>query len=295
MAKNILPTAVIGGLVALSFMLAGAAGAAEFNEWDADSNAELNAEEFGAGFGASGVYDEWDRDATARCRRTSSTTACSAATTTIMTASSRSRSSAIMATMSATAGSSISSYRRKNHLERPPAPGNRSVHLKCWRPEAEGGKPMISRRIALAAAGLLFSLSPFSAAAQSNTAATLTVQDSPEHGTYVADGDGRALYMFEADQRGQGNAKAVSNCSGACAEAWPPLIVQGTPAAGDQVQADLIATISRPDGTMQATYGGWPLYYYVKDQGAGQTTGHDVEGFGAEWYLVTASGEIVGH
>lgn len=46
---------------------------------------------------------------------------------------------------------------------------------------------------------------------------------------------------------------------------------------------------------MQVSYGGWPLYNYVKDQGPGQTTGQDIEGFGGEWYLVSPSGEIVGH
>jgi predicted lipoprotein with Yx(FWY)xxD motif len=112
-----------------------------------------------------------------------------------------------------------------------------------------------------------------------------------EHGEYVADGEGRALYMFEADTRGEGGAEAQSACADACAEAWPPLVVEEAPEAGEQIQDDLIGTIERPDGAMQVTYGGWPLYYYLQDEGAGQTTGHDVEGFGAEWYLVEPSGE----
>lgn len=122
---------------------------------------------------------------------------------------------------------------------------------------------------------------------------TLTVANSDEHGEYVADSEGMALYMFEADTRGEGGTAAETTCYDDCAAAWPPLVAEGEPQAGDGVQADLIDTIERRDGTMQVTYGGWPLYYFQRDQAAGDTTGHDVEGFGAEWYLVAPSGEHV--
>ncbi len=58
-------------------------------------------------------------------------------------------------------------------------------------------------------------------------------------------------------------------------------------------QADLIGTFERDDGKMQVTYGGWPLYHFVRDKAPGDTNGQDVEGFGAEWYLVSPSGEEV--
>ncbi len=127
-----------------------------------------------------------------------------------------------------------------------------------------------------------------------NAAGMLTVRESPEHGQYIADGEGMSLYMFEADTQGEGDAQAVSTCYDDCAKAWPPLIAQ-EPQAGDQAQADLVGTVERRDGEMQVTYGGWPLYYFVRDESAGDTAGHDVDGFGAEWYLVDPSGEIVGH
>ncbi|HEX2257308.1 MAG TPA: hypothetical protein VHG92_11525 [Afifellaceae bacterium] len=119
----------------------------------------------------------------------------------------------------------------------------------------------------------------------------LTVAESAEHGEYVADGEGWALYMFEADTRGEGETEAQSTCYESCAEAWPPLVVDEAPEAGDQLQADLIGTIERRDGALQVTYGGWPLYYWAQDQEPGQTTGHDIEDHGAEWYLVAPSGE----
>ena len=121
----------------------------------------------------------------------------------------------------------------------------------------------------------------------------LTVRESPEHGQYIADGEGMALYMFEADTRGEGDTQAETTCFDDCAGAWPPL-TGDDPQAGENVQSDLIGTIER-DGEMQVTYGGWPLYYFVRDEAAGDTAGHDVEGFGAEWYLVGPDGEAIGH
>ena len=45
-----------------------------------------------------------------------------------------------------------------------------------------------------------------------------------------------------------------------------------------------------PDGTVQATYNGWPLYYYAKDKQPGDTTGQDV---GKVWYVIAPSGDAV--
>jgi predicted lipoprotein with Yx(FWY)xxD motif len=145
--------------------------------------------------------------------------------------------------------------------------------------------------VTAAVSGALMATGSLAALAQD--AAELTVRESPEHGQYVADGEGMALYMFEADTRGEGDTEAVSTCYDDCAGAWPPLVAEEAQ-AGDQVESDLIGTIERRDGEMQVTYGGWPLYYFVRDEAAGDTNGQDVEGFGAEWYLVSPSGEIVG-
>ena len=125
--------------------------------------------------------------------------------------------------------------------------------------------------------------------------AALTVQNSAEHGAYIADAEGRALYLFEADTQGQGGADAMSTCKDDCAAAWPPLTSVGPMQASEGISGDLIGTIQREDGTTQVTYNGWPLYYYVKDQAQGDTTGHDIEDFGAEWYLLTPQGEKAEH
>lgn len=119
----------------------------------------------------------------------------------------------------------------------------------------------------------------------------LKAAQSDQHGAYVTDAEGRTLYLFEADTQALDNALPESACRDACAEAWPPLLAESAPQAGEGVDAGMIATFDRGDGQMQVTYNGWPLYYYVQDQAPGETKGHDIEDFGAEWYLVTPEGE----
>lgn len=141
--------------------------------------------------------------------------------------------------------------------------------------------------ILVAAALLLLRPVPFDAAA----AVKLTAANSDKYGTYVADGEGRALYMFTTDTQKRGSTAAQSTCYDACAAAWPPVLVDdGTPEVGDKLKQDLLGTFVRKDGKTQVTYGGWPLYYYVRDKGPGAVTGQDVHGFGGEWYLVRPDG-----
>jgi predicted lipoprotein with Yx(FWY)xxD motif len=135
-------------------------------------------------------------------------------------------------------------------------------------------------------AGLI--LSP--ALAFSQEAATVQVAESAEHGEYLTDSEGRALYLFEADTKGEGDVTAKVSCTGECLDRWPPFHSAGEPQAGDMVDAAMLGTVEH-DGELMVTYNGWPLYYFVEDAGPGDTKGHDIEEFGAEWYLVTPEGE----
>jgi predicted lipoprotein with Yx(FWY)xxD motif len=60
--------------------------------------------------------------------------------------------------------------------------------------------------------------------------------------------------------------------------------------AGEGVDATLLGTITRDDGSTQVTYNGWPLYYFHEDVAAGDTNGQGVEGV---WFLVSPEGEAV--
>lgn len=109
---------------------------------------------------------------------------------------------------------------------------------------------------------------------------------TPVMGPFIADDDGRALYMFTEDRPG------ISNCYAACAEQWQPFLApSGNPrAAVEGVAQASIGLIQRQNGANQVTYGGHPLYYYQADAGAGQATGHGVSAFGGTWYLVGPDG-----
>lgn len=107
-------------------------------------------------------------------------------------------------------------------------------------------------------------------------------------GMHVVDAQGRSLYLFQRD--GKGN----SNCYGACAAVWPPVEADKAPAATAGVPASALGTFKRDGGEMQVTYRGHPLYYYSADASSpGKTRGEAVQQFGAGWYLVGQNGTSV--
>jgi predicted lipoprotein with Yx(FWY)xxD motif len=108
-------------------------------------------------------------------------------------------------------------------------------------------------------------------------------------GKILVGSHGRTLYDFVADKT------TSSTCYGACASLWPPLTVSGAPKAGPGIRASLLGTTKRTDGTTEVTYNGHPLYYYAGDTKAGDTTGQDINQFGALWYVLTANGAEVTH
>ncbi len=106
-------------------------------------------------------------------------------------------------------------------------------------------------------------------------------------GSLLVDSTGRTLYLFEAD------SGTKSACSGACAAAWPPLLAHGKPTVGSGLNASLIGTAKRSNGSEQVTYNGHPLYLFVKDTATGQTTGQGLTAFGAPWYVLSAAGDAI--
>ena len=97
---------------------------------------------------------------------------------------------------------------------------------------------------------------------------------------------GFVLYAFTRDARG------TSSCTGACAAAWPPVLVK-TAQAGAGAKASLVGTTRRSDGSVQATYAGRPLYYYVGDRKPGQILCQNLFEFGGLWLVVRADGSPV--
>jgi predicted lipoprotein with Yx(FWY)xxD motif len=117
--------------------------------------------------------------------------------------------------------------------------------------------------------------------------ATVSVAMNAKLGQILVDGNGRTLYLFEADKG------SSSTCYGACATYWPPLLTGGAPMAGTGVNVSLLGTTRRSDGTTEVTYGGHPLYYVVTDHNPGDATGQGVSNFGAAWYVVGTNGSRI--
>ena len=127
--------------------------------------------------------------------------------------------------------------------------------------------------------------SPTASASSSMAATTIDLQSATGiDGKFLADGQGRALYLFEADKG------STSTCTGACASAWPPVTASAMPMAGGGVSPSLLGTTKRADGTEQLTYNGHPLYYFAADTGSGMAKGQGTKAFGAGWYVLNAKG-----
>jgi len=112
------------------------------------------------------------------------------------------------------------------------------------------------------------------AVAQQAPPAPLKTATAKELGTFLVDGAGMTLYVFDND-----NDPGKSTCTEGCAKAWPPF----GPKAGDPSPTGSLGVIARDDGSKQYGYKGKPLYYYAKDKKAGDTTGH---GAGNRWWVV---------
>jgi predicted lipoprotein with Yx(FWY)xxD motif len=134
------------------------------------------------------------------------------------------------------------------------------------------------------AVALAFAANAMSSTTQSRSA--VTVRNS-RYGSILFDSRGFALYAFTKDAAGR------SNCSGACAKAWPPYIVASRAAAADGTKSRLLGTIKRGDGKVQLTYAGRPLYYYVGDTKPLQVLCQNVTEFGGKWLVVRPDGKLV--
>lgn len=115
---------------------------------------------------------------------------------------------------------------------------------------------------------------------------TVDSTSNAKYGALVVNAGGRTLYHMTSEKNGH------IVCTGACAKFWPPLTVaQGAkPTAGAGIKQAKLGLVKRPDGTMQVTYYGFPLYRYGDDQKRG-----DVKGEGEQhiWFVVDPSGKLV--
>jgi predicted lipoprotein with Yx(FWY)xxD motif len=122
------------------------------------------------------------------------------------------------------------------------------------------------------------------ASSSSNPSGTVTISTrSTSIGTVLVNAQGRTLYWFAID------TPTKSNCNGSCATYWPPVIGKAVAASGTTLPKGF-GTITRSNGSTQATYDGHPLYTYVADTAAGMTGGNDKNLSGGLWWAMTPTG-----
>lgn len=120
--------------------------------------------------------------------------------------------------------------------------------------------------------------------ASGGSGATEVQSEDSALGTILADSKGNTLYVFMND------TSDTSTCTGDCAASWPALIAKGEVKGGGAVDASLLGTSARDDGTMQVTYNGHPLYHFSGDQAPGDTNG---QGIGGIWFVVSPAGDPI--
>ncbi len=112
----------------------------------------------------------------------------------------------------------------------------------------------------------------------------LATKDVSGLGKVVVDGNGRTVYVFDKDTSGK------SNCEGDCLAKWPVVPAgEGTPQL-DGIDASLVGTVTRSDGSKQLSIGGLPIYLFAQDTKAGEAKGQAV---GGVWWVVGEDGKKI--
>lgn len=169
----------------------------------------------------------------------------------------------------------------------------------CMQHKSRSTIPLVTAGIALLAAStgcdVASSHSTTASAAQHAMPGMITgaPEDTPalnevrafDLGPIVVDGGGFTVYRYDKDSADP----PESACDGPCAQQWKPV-----PAAAAEhlngLDKSAVSTLTREDGTDQATLHGWPLYRYAKDAMPGETAG---QGSGGVWFPITPQGTKV--
>jgi len=99
-------------------------------------------------------------------------------------------------------------------------------------------------------------------------------------GTYLIGYTGMTVYTYSKD------TGSTSTCYGTCATNWPPYLVgaeDNVKQVKSGVNASKVGTTIRTDGSIQMTYDGHPLYFYIGDKTSSDAKG---QGVGTVWFVV---------
>lgn len=110
----------------------------------------------------------------------------------------------------------------------------------------------------------------------------LQVISTQNHGNILADEEENVLYFFVLDVKGE------SKCQDDCIANWPEFHTEQF-IIGGGLDEQSINQINRPDGSLQTTYKGWPLYYFSGDQ-PGEVNGDGANGL---WYVAKPDNSLM--
>jgi len=116
-----------------------------------------------------------------------------------------------------------------------------------------------------------------------SSSAVVVKTASSSLGTILVDSRGMTLYHLNGEQ----NGKFICTSS-ACVGIWHPLIAPSSGAPSGEVGS--LGTVKRPEGTVQVTYKGTPLYTFAQDKQAGETGGQGIKDVGTWSVITTGSG-----
>ena len=111
--------------------------------------------------------------------------------------------------------------------------------------------------------------------------AELVASSVARMGKVIENQDGFVLYRFDGDKGKK------SNCNGDCAKVWPPVLTNDGKPKIKGIDADLVGTITRADGSKQLTVKGNPVYTYVGDTKPKSWKGQNVSG---KWFVIQPNG-----
>jgi predicted lipoprotein with Yx(FWY)xxD motif len=111
------------------------------------------------------------------------------------------------------------------------------------------------------------------AQAAGHSAPMVKAANRSSFGVILVTSKGAALYRYSQDHPN------TPTCTGACAAAWPPLLLPtGVTTAKGGSGVSGLGTVKLQSGRLQVTYHKMPLYTFASDSGTG-VTGNGVGGF----------------
>jgi predicted lipoprotein with Yx(FWY)xxD motif len=140
--------------------------------------------------------------------------------------------------------------------------------------------------LALAASGCGGSASAGGSATTSSSGTTVAVKHVDGVGNVLVDSKGDALYSPDQEANG------MILCKGSCTSIWVPLTLSaGAKPTGAGDASTMLGTVHRPDGSVQVTFRGTPLYTFAEDTSPGMVTGNGAhDQFGGQqftWHVAS--------